>query len=787
MRQPPVATRPSPPCISASPPRHTAIPIFAVLILSALLAGCGPRDASIQGTIRDPNFSMRSIAPTKSAASDWRSRQFQSNDLPKMIGLATQRFTRESIAANFAELVLDPTRLQIAFRTNVRVYFVGEESGYLNSLGVNTKSEGTSTGTPLVVFPEIAANHTIVSYPELMDPKTGRLDLDKFGPRTEDAPLIPGDFVDLGTFEPGTRLSFFLHGFDGSRTLGDYVANPDQNPDRLDHIVAIAVSDSPYLLLGFEDMLGGGDRDYDDCVFVVEMSKDNIAALLGKLDPWRRFKQGAAILCAVAVVLGVPTSIAAARRRARQKRQEQARKRTSQLLAAGQFAEALAVIRNAKEDAVDQRNRHRWAELEVKALNGLDDVGRLCDSFEAQPDVFRTDETAALVVGRAQAEFARFESFETLRQLWRGHETMRKEWAFLDADVLACQSEDLDAISALEEVEFSGKEDAGRLARVGLLRSRIDLVEGQNQLMKAAEIDPQNPDVRFCWAQFHEAQGQFDEAQNAYRAALKCRSQNAPFIRDRLADLLVRRGQYQEALHVWHEGLGRPSLDVLWLKVLFWSRVAQPIQLPPTDALPSGYVRPIVDFLLALSPDEFWDTQAFDPIAQHRPELLSRQEVFWLRVLQSVKIGDDVGAQTLLSVSGFGVRSWNAPLENALRRILTYRRRRFLGPPSTTDWVSPHPARNHPFFVELETGPADATSYCLPEVPDRLLRGPFSIPAACLAVGWKEAASKLLAGMTHIPDELPDWLKQELKAVLNNERETQPGSRSRGGSQEKNE
>ncbi len=55
--------------------------------------------------------------------------------------------------------------------------------------------------------------------------------------RTSSEPLLPGDFVDLGTFGAGTQ------------------------PDGINHVVAFASVQlgSPYLLIGFEDLLGGGD------------------------------------------------------------------------------------------------------------------------------------------------------------------------------------------------------------------------------------------------------------------------------------------------------------------------------------------------------------------------------------------------------------------------------------------------------------------------------------------------------------------------------------------------
>ncbi|NJL46216.1 MAG: DUF4114 domain-containing protein [Leptolyngbyaceae cyanobacterium SM2_5_2] len=48
------------------------------------------------------------------------------------------------------------------------------------------------------------------------------------------------------------------------RTLG---ADATQNADRLQHVVAFQHNE--WIILGFEDIIGGGDLDYNDVVFAV--------------------------------------------------------------------------------------------------------------------------------------------------------------------------------------------------------------------------------------------------------------------------------------------------------------------------------------------------------------------------------------------------------------------------------------------------------------------------------------------------------------------------------------
>ena len=42
---------------------------------------------------------------------------------------------------------------------------------------------------------------------------------------------------------------------------------------------------SPYLMIGFEDMYGGGDRDYNDVVFAVDIGAANLHNLTAAPEP----------------------------------------------------------------------------------------------------------------------------------------------------------------------------------------------------------------------------------------------------------------------------------------------------------------------------------------------------------------------------------------------------------------------------------------------------------------------------------------------------------------------
>jgi hypothetical protein len=70
-----------------------------------------------------------------------------------------------------------------------------------------------------------------------------------------------GTVVNLGTFPAGTELVFCIFVRDTGQTF--YMGPGDRNPDGIPHAV-VDVTAPGEATVGFEDLLGGGDRDYDD-------------------------------------------------------------------------------------------------------------------------------------------------------------------------------------------------------------------------------------------------------------------------------------------------------------------------------------------------------------------------------------------------------------------------------------------------------------------------------------------------------------------------------------------
>lgn len=168
---------------------------------------------------------------------------------------------------------LDPTRLFFSFSYAPRVYYIYEGACYDNALGVTiaTVSAPTAnppTGTSYTVFPY---GHSSIS--PVCSSGSGK--------RSASEPLLAGDFVQLPTVNAGQQLAFFLMAnMDSKANPADVYYNGDSNnPDRFQHLISFFPNNSQYLIIGFEDMYGGGDMDCNDMMFVVDIGPNNAAAL----------------------------------------------------------------------------------------------------------------------------------------------------------------------------------------------------------------------------------------------------------------------------------------------------------------------------------------------------------------------------------------------------------------------------------------------------------------------------------------------------------------------------
>ena len=146
---------------------------------------------------------------------------------------------------------LDADKLFLKHDHNVRVWFIHEGAGYKNQLAYEaTKGDSYQKG---MIFDDVSQGGG--------------------------APLEAGDFVDLGLIEGGTQLNFLLKA-NGKNNANGHVYGADEslNADGLQHLLAYEVEAGgrDYLFMGFEDLFNGGDKDYNDAMFVVDFGEGNL-------------------------------------------------------------------------------------------------------------------------------------------------------------------------------------------------------------------------------------------------------------------------------------------------------------------------------------------------------------------------------------------------------------------------------------------------------------------------------------------------------------------------------
>ncbi len=237
--------------------------------------------AQVQSPIQSPArpYNLDIVEPVQLAASDEASKIFQTEVLPGMLKLANQSLSEKGIASNFNSIALDPSKLVLAQDATVRVYFLSEGAGFQNSLGISTTGGSPRGKDAELIFPNASSAEGYGGSRSLV--------------RSTNEPLAPGDFVNLGKYSAGTALDFFLiaNGALGGRQF--FSTNVSLNSDGIVHAVSLAPNGSTYLVIGFEDLLDGGDRDFNDLVFAVELGKVNVQTLAALSAPEPTLAMGA--------------------------------------------------------------------------------------------------------------------------------------------------------------------------------------------------------------------------------------------------------------------------------------------------------------------------------------------------------------------------------------------------------------------------------------------------------------------------------------------------------------
>lgn len=251
------------------------LPNLSLIAATALsLAWVTTSGAQTQNQYQDAArpFGIGLSGPVMRAGSDSSSADFQANELPGLLNFVNANLSESQSLADISAVSLDPSALTLNLDSTVRTYFLSEGAGYRNTLGYTPiDAQSGASGSQSLIFPDASSHNRYSENPT--------------DTSSDSTPLQPGDFVDLGAYSAGTLVDFFLISNGANGGTDTYTADAASNPDGMQHVVSYALPGSPYLIIGFEDLFGGGDRDYNDIVFAVDIGAANVERLVAVAAP----------------------------------------------------------------------------------------------------------------------------------------------------------------------------------------------------------------------------------------------------------------------------------------------------------------------------------------------------------------------------------------------------------------------------------------------------------------------------------------------------------------------
>lgn len=246
--------------------RLCSLAVTAFLLLSNATMSLGQTASPAQSPVRP--LGLQPIGPVMLSGSDARSREFNQVYLPQVQAIIREKLRSGKVFDDLGTFPLDADKLLMPYAAQrpIRVYFIDEGAGYQNSLGFTYSLVGSDTnGAEVLLFPNASKAASGSNSWNLGTPQTTR---------TTQQPLNTGDFIDVGVGGAGWQLEFFVisQGAEGGKHK--LWADKTQNIDKIQHVVAFQLPNTTYLIVSFEDIIGGGDADYEDLILVADIGFD---------------------------------------------------------------------------------------------------------------------------------------------------------------------------------------------------------------------------------------------------------------------------------------------------------------------------------------------------------------------------------------------------------------------------------------------------------------------------------------------------------------------------------
>ena len=235
-------------------------------------------------------YGLQTAGKVMQAGSTTDSKNFDTTVMPSLLDFIKKSLPETVNNTKSSAFEVDPSKLVLKSDYNVTATFVYENAGYHNSIGVDTVAAGQKG--PKSALDEVTSDTAKLLFPDTSTPAGGAAAIGT-GATTQDQPVVPGDFVNLGNVKAGAALDFFLvaNGANGGNQV--FSANEALNQDGFNqhvagfttHLFAVPQLNSPYLFLSFEDLWGGGDKDINDTIIAINVGAATVNSLLATPEP----------------------------------------------------------------------------------------------------------------------------------------------------------------------------------------------------------------------------------------------------------------------------------------------------------------------------------------------------------------------------------------------------------------------------------------------------------------------------------------------------------------------
>ena len=270
--------------------------VVGMIVLGAFAAAAqsGTGVVSPVQASADP-YGLQIAGPVMMAGSTTASADFDKTVLPSALQLCAKYLPDGHNNLNSPALTqnIDLNKLVLATKQTVTATFISEGAGFQNSLGFESIAPGQSD--PQNWWQEVTAPSSALIFPDVSSPA----DFNPAGnyagaTRSDSQLLLPGDFVNMGTFSAGTKLDFFLLANGANQSWASVFSSVESlNGDGFNQhvaaftpqVFAVPQLNSPYVFLTFKDMRGGGDKDMNDAVIALNIGAANVKALLATPEP----------------------------------------------------------------------------------------------------------------------------------------------------------------------------------------------------------------------------------------------------------------------------------------------------------------------------------------------------------------------------------------------------------------------------------------------------------------------------------------------------------------------